>query len=116
MTRKLIKKLALASYSKNKLDSKKVNKIVKLLNRKELKTYIKTVKNYESARTVTFLTPRASRGDEYVSELRKMFPGKRILVKQDDSLIAGIRIVDNDTIYDFNIRNTLQNLVSYINQ
>ncbi len=116
MTKRLIKKLALASYSNGRLDSKKVNRIVKLLNRGELKVYIKAIRNYESARTIILLTPRALINDGFVSEIKKIFPEKRIVLKQDDSLIAGIRIIDNDTIYDFNIENTLKNLVSYINQ
>jgi len=116
MTRKLIKKLVLASYSNNRLDSKKVSRIAKLLNRKELKTYIKAIKNYENARTITLLAPHVSINGGFISEIKKIFPGKKILLKQDGSLIAGIRIIDNDTIYDFNIRNTLKNLVSYINK
>lgn len=116
MTRKIIKKLAIASYSNNKLDTKKVNRIVKYLNRKEFKMYIKAIKNYEKAKSVVLLTPGSSKNNDYISELKKIFPDKEILLKQDDSLIAGIRIIDNDTIYDFNISNTLKNLVSYINQ
>jgi len=34
----------------------------------------------------------------------------------DKKLIAGIKIIDNDNVYDFNVRNNLKNLVSYINQ
>jgi hypothetical protein len=116
MTKKIINKLALASYTNNKLDSKKVNKIVKHLKRKELKAYIKFIKNYEKSRSVVLLTPASSKNTNYIKELKKIFPDKKILLERDDSLIAGIRIIDNDTIYDFNIKNTLQNLVSYINQ
>lgn len=115
MTKKIIKKLALASYTNNKLDAKKVDRIVKHLNRQELKTYLKAIKNYESQTSVTLLTPGSAKKGEYLSELKQLFPDKKIIFDRDDSLIAGIRIVDNDTIYDFNLKNTLQNLVSYIN-
>lgn len=115
MTRKIIKKLVIASYTNNNLDSKKVDKIVGLLNRKELKAYIKAIKNYESAKSVTLVTPDLTNDKSYADELKKLFPDKKILFAKDKSLLAGIRIIDNDTIYDFNLENTLQNLVSYIN-
>jgi F0F1-type ATP synthase delta subunit len=115
MTRKIIKKLVLASYTNNNLDSKKVDKIAKLLNRQELKAYIKAIKNYEKGKSVTLLTPDSANNKTDVNELKKLFPDKKILLEQDKSLLAGIRIIDNDTIYDFNLKNTLQNLVSYIN-
>jgi len=40
----------------------------------------------------------------------------RIEFLEDKSLIAGIKLIDNDNIYDFNLKNTFENLVSYINQ
>jgi F0F1-type ATP synthase delta subunit len=116
MTKKIIKKLALSSYSGKKLDSIKVNKIVKLLNRSELKIYIKTLKNYENMRTVTIVTPILTGKDNLIKDIKSMFAGKKILLKQDKTLIAGVRIIDNDTIYDFNVQNNLENLVSYISQ
>ena len=41
---------------------------------------------------------------------------KNIQLKEDKSLIAGIKIVDNDLIYESNVKNTLENLVSFIKQ
>jgi F0F1-type ATP synthase delta subunit len=48
-------------------------------------------------------------------ELGAIFRGKRLEFSEDKSLIAGIKLVDNDIIYDFNLKNTFENLVSYIN-
>lgn len=115
MTSKLIKKLVLSSYTKNKLDDKKVFKIAGSLKRSELKQYIKGIKNSENSRTVTILTPQSPIREDFLKRVKNMFPDKQIVVKKDDSLIAGIKIIDNDTIYDFNMQNMLENLVSYIN-
>ena len=49
-------------------------------------------------------------------ELKKLFPDKNIKFFEDKSLIAGLKLIDNDNIYDFSLKNTFKNLVSYINQ
>ena len=116
MTKRIIKKLALESYTGKNLDPKKISKIIKLFNRSELKTYIKAIKNYENAQTITLITPAKTGSDKILKEIRNMFLDKKILLKQDKNLIAGVRIIDNDTIYDFNVQNTLENLVSYVSQ
>ena len=48
--------------------------------------------------------------------MSKLFPEKSIQFKEDKSLIGGIKIIDNDLIYEANIKNTLENLVTFINQ
>jgi F0F1-type ATP synthase delta subunit len=116
MNKKIIKKLALESYTKDNLDSKKVDRIVKYLGRSDLKLYIKAIKNYEQSRTVTLLLPSISDRISLVKEVEKLFPNKKIIIKVDENLIAGIRIIDSDSVYDFNMQNTLENLVSHVNQ
>ena len=116
MNKKIIKKLALESYTKDNLDSKKVDRIVKHLGRSDLKLYIKAIKNYEGSRTVTLLLPSISDRISLVKEIEKLFPNKKIVIRIDENLIAGIRIIDNDSVYDFNMQNTLENLVSHVNQ
>ena len=116
MTKKIIKKLALSSYTGENLDGKKVNRIIKHLGRLDLKTYIKAIKNFENSRTVTLLSPITSSKTRLTKEMKKIFPDKKIVIEKDGNLIAGVRIIDNDTIYDFNVKNTLENLVSYVSQ
>jgi len=116
MTRKQIKKLVVASYTRDALDSKRVNRIVKLLTRSELKEYIKGIRNQERSRTLFAFAPKVSAKENLKKVLKKLFPDKRIEVKEDQSIIAGVRIVNSDNVYDFNLRNNLENLVSYINQ
>lgn len=116
MTKKQIKKLAIASYTKGKLDYTKVKKIIKFLKRSELKLYIKAIKNYENNKTVTVFIPSIVERKNILTDLKKIFPEKKIVFKKDQSLIAGIRIIDNDIVYDTNIKNTLENLIYFVNQ
>lgn len=114
MTKKQIKKLITASYIKNNLDSAKVNRITKLLTRQELKLFIKLLKNYDKTKNITLFVSNISGSSEILKQIKKIYLNKNIIVKEDKSLIAGIRLIDNDTIYDANIKNSLDEMVSYI--
>ena len=116
MTIKQIKKLALASYTRNALDSKKVNRISKILTRSQLKTYLKMLKMIEKNKTLFVFLPNLSYINLLTKKIKQLFPDKKISFKKDESLIAGVKIVDNDNVYDFNLRNRLENLVLYINK
>ena len=63
MTKKQIRNLATSSYTENQLDNKKVNRISKILNRSELKQYIKAVKIVEKSKTVTVYSAKISAGE-----------------------------------------------------
>jgi len=116
MTTKQIKKLAMTSYQGQILDAKKVNRITKLLNNAQLKHYIRLLRSIEQAKKVKVIMSSVDIKGGLVGKLKKLFPAKKIEFFEDKSLIAGIKLVDNDTIYDFNLKNTFENLVSYINQ
>ena len=116
MTSKQIKNLALASYTSELIDAKKVNRITKLLNRSELKRYIKFLKSLEQSKTIKVVLAKLDNKRDLEKELKTKFPNKRLEFLEDKSLIAGVKIIDNDNIYDFNLANTFENLVSYLNQ
>lgn len=116
MTTKQIKKLAVASYTNELLDLKKINRILKILNRAQLKKYIKFLKSLEKSKTIKVIVSKTDTKSGLSKELKSIFPNKRLEFSEDNSLIAGLKIVDNDNIYDFNLKNTFENLVSYINQ
>ncbi|MCL4353535.1 hypothetical protein M1615_03685 [Patescibacteria group bacterium] len=115
MDKKLIKKLASASYTKNLLDEVKVNKIAKELNRKELKLYVLALKNIERANTVYAYFPYFP-GKDDIKNLKRLYPDKKLVAKTDKSLIAGVRIVNNDIIYENNIKNNLNKIISLISE
>lgn len=116
MTIKQIKKLAESSYTRDLLDAKKVHRIVKFLSRGELKVYIGFLKSLENSKTVKVIVSRLDAKTVLSKELGGKFPGKKLEFSEDKSLIAGLKLIDNDIIYDFNLKNTFENLVSYINQ
>ncbi len=108
MRRNIIKKLAEESFTKNKLDEKTVMKVAKVLKREDLKVYIKDLKNMDAKKTVTVTIP-ASRG---VGDMKKYFdriyPGKRIVFKVDESLLTGIKVVDYDNVYELSLKGLLE--------
>ncbi len=116
MTQKDIKKLAIASYTKGSLDEVEIVKIVKFLNRKELKVYIRALRLIESKNTVIVTTADISTSNFLEKQISEVFEGKKVNIKEDKNLIAGIKIEDYDNIYEFNVKNTIENIVEYISQ
>lgn len=113
MTKKQLKKLVLESYTGNNLNEKTVEKIAGFLNRKELKQYIKALKLKENKMSVTISLPHnATTGEK--SLVKNLFPAKKLIFKVDPSLILGFEVIDNDFMYNINLRNTLENLVTYV--
>ena len=115
MTKKQIKDLALQSYSGDNLDQKKVTRVAKILKRSDLKAYIKALKNIEKEKTVTVVLPQIKLNTkDLYKQFEEAFPKKRINYQVDKDLLVGVRIINNDLIYDLNLRNTLKQLNSYI--
>ena len=115
MDRKLIKKLVLASYTYGDLDEKKVLKIAKILKKNDLKLYIKALKANEMQNTVVVSTTW-DKTKELKNHLSDVFKDKKIIVKYDKSLIAGVRIQDFDNIYELNLKNKIKNLIKFIGE
>lgn len=113
MNRKKIEKLVAASYKGNQLDIKKVNKIISLINRAELKKYINGLKLIEKKRTLIISSPNT---DSNVKSFQKLFPDKKIVFKKDSSLILGTRVVDNDIVYEFTLKSTFDKIINHIEQ
>jgi len=112
---KKIKQIAVASYTNGKLDPKKVTVIANTLTRKELKAYIKELKNIERKKRVTVVSPSPLEPAEK-KIIAEKFSGKQIEYKEDLSLMAGVKIIDNDIIYDLNLKNILEDLASHISR
>lgn len=115
MTKKQIKILAEDSYKNEKLDAKTVFSFAKLLNKKDLKEYISRIKKAESKKTVTILIPNiAIKTRLFENEVKKLFNKKKVIFKEEPSLLAGLKIIDDDMVYDFNLKYTLNNIVTYV--
>ncbi|QQG40499.1 MAG: F0F1 ATP synthase subunit delta [Candidatus Levyibacteriota bacterium] len=106
MTKKIIKELVLASYTKGNLDPQKVEKIAKILNRTMLKQYIKGLKQRESYLSVA-IDSALEVDDKQKDELQEIFPNKKITYNTNSQLIAGIKITKDDIIYEMTIKGAL---------
>ena len=116
MTKKQIKKLAIQSYTRNNLDAKKVSSIARFLKRGDLKDYLRALKSIEANKKVLVFIPNMESFSK--SDLQKtfgkMFPNKKILYEEDPSLLLGVRVVNNDQIFEFSLKNNLEDLESFI--
>lgn len=113
MNSKKIDKLIVASYKDNYLDQKKVNKIVGLISKSDLKKYINGLKLIEKKKSLIISSPI---NNQDLKKFEKLFPHKKIIFKKDSSLMLGVRVVDNDLIYEFTLKNSLDKILSYIEQ
>ncbi len=109
MTKNYIKKLALISYTRGRLDNEKISRITKSLKRGNLKVYIKNLKAIESRNRVTITVPDEQGLNEKRHYLSKIFPNKKLVFSIDSSLLTGIRIVDSDNEYELSLKSFLEN-------
>jgi len=112
MTKKQIKSLALASFTKNNLDLKKVKRFTSKMTIRDLREYVKYIKAFDLQKKVYVLVPNLSEIDKpkMQKEFTKLFPNKKIIYKEDPEIILGIRVVNNDKVYDFNLQNSFENM------
>lgn len=112
MGRKKLKAIVVESYKDDILDFNKTHTIAdSLKSRNDLKQYINELKNYENKKNVTVTMPfNVNKAEVF----EKLFPNKKIVYKIDPSMILGVKIVNNDNVYEFNLKNMLQNIISYI--
>ncbi len=118
MTKKDIKILAEKSYNnKGILDKTTATKIANRLSRADLKEYIKALRAIEQKNTVTVVLPSPkAKNSDLEKEIRAKFAGKNISYEIDPELLAGIKIIDNDLIYNFNLKNTIERVINHINK
>lgn len=115
MHRQIVKELISESYTHNELDQQKVMRISSILNRSDLKQYIRALKEQEKKSTVILTIPEGMEDIELRS-LKSVFPNKKYAIEQDPHLILGVKVTDNDNVYEFTLRNTLEKMVEYIDQ
>lgn len=108
MTKKQINQLVSASYTKENLDSNRVEKIASLLSRADLKEYIRALKLAEKSRTVSLVLPDAKLYNGSRKFWESIFKNKKIVVDEDPSLLLGIKVIDNDMVYDMTLKNNLE--------
>lgn len=113
MNRKKIDRLVALSYKGSRLDSKKVNKIASLISKSDLKKYINGLKLIEKKKSLIISSPI---NNQNLEKFERLFPHKKIIFKKDPSLMLGVCIVDNDLVYEFTLKNSLERIQKYIEQ
>jgi hypothetical protein len=108
LTKKFISQLVEASYTKGQLDRKKVERVAKYLTRADLKKYIRGLKLVEKANTISLVLPDSKLYNKSLLGSVK----KQVKVLEDKSLLLGIKVIDNDTVYDMSLKS---NIDEYIN-
>jgi F0F1-type ATP synthase delta subunit len=107
--------LVVKSYKNDQLDPEIVELVGSRLNRRELKQYIRLLKQEENKKQVIVTVPK-SLTDEERDMIQKLFTGKKIYYTVDPSMISGIRIVDNDVEYEISLDQIFQNLIAHVSR
>jgi len=113
MNKKKIDKLVAISYKDKYLDKKIVNKIASVISKADLKRYINGLRLAEKKRSLIVSSPII---DSDLNKFRKLFPHKKIVFKRDPSLILGTQVIDNDIVYDFTLKNSIDKILNHIEQ
>ena len=115
MNRQTLKQLVMESHSESgELDAEKINKIADLLSKKELRLYIKALKNWDKQTKIMIDVP--SEDTFNLDELKELFPNKRFMVSVDPSLMLGMRLQDNDDVFELSLKNTLDKITEHIEE
>lgn len=113
MNKYLLNELIEASYHDNSLDPQHVDQIAEKLSRKQLKEYLYALKARERQTTV-LVSYANDRGEQMLQDsLKSLFPGKKMKSAVNPSLLLGIRITDNDLVYDLSLNSTLEQIQTY---
>lgn len=113
MNSKKINKLVAASYKNEYLDQKKVTRIAALISKTDLKKYINGLKLAEKKKSLIVSSPV---NNQDVKTFEKLFPHKKIIFRKDSSLLLGMQVVDNDIVYEFTLKNSLDRILNYLEQ
>ncbi len=115
MNKKLLKQFVTESFTKGGFDEKKIEEVANSLSRKNLKVFINELKEHVNKLTVYVDTALPlNKGHEYIKELENIFPNRKIEFRLDPSLIMGVRIIDNDNIFELNVNNLLHKMERHI--
>jgi len=115
MDKKFVKELVNASYEEGSLNKEKVEKIVSFLNRKSLKQYIYALKMHEKQNTVIVdCTHDINELDEELFE--DIFSDKKIVYNKDSTLLLGVRVTNNDLVYEMNLKGKFEKILDKIKQ
>lgn len=116
MSRKSIKKLAQESFTHGELDENKVGLISPKLKRRDLKIYIRFIKEFEKQHTVYVFIPANAldTSKETLMILKKYFDGEKIIISVDEQLLTGIRVINNDNVFELSLNKTFDDIATFV--
>ncbi len=101
-----------ASYDGDVLNSEAVSKIADFLTRKELKEYIRAIKNREKSMTLFVEVPH-DKMKLHTDELKELFGAKKVSVAINPELLLGLRMRDQDDVYNMNMKYSLERIMKH---
>ncbi|MGI8419358.1 MAG: hypothetical protein ACR2LN_01805 [Candidatus Levyibacteriota bacterium] len=113
MYRNNLEQLVLESYKDGKLDKETVEYIADRLTRNKLKQYINLLKEEERKKIVFVTTPKPLTEDDR-KKISTLFPKKAIIEDIDPKMISGIKLVENDEEYEFNLNQTFHDIIRFV--
>jgi F0F1-type ATP synthase delta subunit len=108
----LLKQLVEVSYLDGVLDAVTVARIADKLSRTQLKAYIRALKDAEKQRTVRVEAPAEPTAADRKA-LESIFSGKMIVTEKNPDLLLGLRITNNDDVYNMNLKHSLERIAAY---
>jgi F0F1-type ATP synthase delta subunit len=114
MKKKRIQELVTISYNGEQLDEKSVQLIADKLNRNILKQYISMLKAEEKKKMIFVTTPKPLTKNER-EKISTFFPKKKLIEQIDPSMIAGIKIVENDNAYEMDLNQIFHDIIRSVN-
>ncbi len=109
---KLIKQLAKASFDNNSLNENKIKIVSSKLKRKDLRSYLRALKILDQENTL-FVSMPITDDEKVKNALQIRFPNKKIVYTLNKDLLAGIKIVNNDLLYDFTLQGKIERLIGH---
>lgn len=115
MNKSFMKKVVQASFVNGILDETNVSRIAKSLTYSELKLYTTLLKRELAKLSVIVISANSLTSDQQ-AETMNLYPGKSVSFEIDPTLLGGMRVIENDMIYENNLATTLQTLESHVTQ
>ncbi len=115
MDKKQIAKLVDMSFVDGILDEKSVNKIIGQLDGRELREFLKKLTEQEKMQHV-YVDLTFDLHDADKKKFKELFPKRQVVFRKDAELVFGIRITDNDMVYNFNMKDAFDQIRSELHK
>ena len=114
MQKSQLKNLVQYSYNNGRLDESAVETIADKLERKELKAYLRLLKQEQQKKEVIVIAAQELTNEEK-QKLESLYPEKRVVYSIDASMISGVKVIENDQEFEINMNSTFHDIMSFLN-